>query len=245
MSRIKKKSSADRKLGIAAAMTAQTEVSGMWETDSSSADENERAGHQFSEGFLASMEDIFREEERQIKKEKRAAIMRVAAVFALVVFCGGAVAGGHVEAWRERFYNRFFREKLRYTESVTSGESAQIEAFREKYPRLYLPDMLPDEMKLEVRLYNEEAERYSWRAENEEHYISVMQTKTAKGVLNTEDNNLKRREYNGITYYWVQNENASMITWAADGYQFTITSSYRIRKLSVVAETFRRKITKN
>lgn len=242
MSSMKKKSEADRKLDLAVAMTAQTEFSGAWEPDSSSADGNERENHQFSERFLASMEEIFREEERQIKKEKRTAIMRVAAVFALVVFCGGAVAGGHVEAWKESFYNKFFREEARYTETVTSEGSSQIEALREKYPKLYLPDALPEGMKVEVRLYNEEMERYNLRCENEEknQFIDISQTKTAKVVLDTENVDLNNREYNGTIYHWTNDKRGSTVIWSQDGYQFVVTSGYNARYLCAFAERFRR-----
>jgi hypothetical protein len=246
LSSIRKKSEADRKLGLAAAMVAQTEFCGAWDPDSSSEDGNERSEHQFSEQFLASMEEIFQEEERQIKKEKRAAMTRVAAVFALVVFCGGAVAGGRVAAWKESIYNKFFREEVRYTETVTSEGSAQIEALRKKYPKLYLPDALPEGMKVTVGKYNEETERYNLWCENIENnqFIDITQTKTAKVMLNTEDTELKSRQYNGIDYYWTENEKVCTITWAQDGYQFVLTSSYKAQYLCTLAEKFRREITK-
>lgn len=208
------------------------------ESDFKSGEETEQ--HEFSEEFLQSMDAIFREEEKQIYNRRRRNIMRMAAMIAIIVIGGGAVAGGNAEALKLRFFNDYIRKESKHSEIVGNEGNAQMEVFRENYPKMYFPESIPDGMKVEVQLYNEETERYYMHCEKENKFLYVSQTKTAKAMFDTQNTNMNQAEYQGTVYSWTKDADGITMTWIQDGYRFVITSNYSYHYIYSVASTFRK-----
>lgn len=239
MSNKTSKSHADRKLKMAAAMAAQAYLDEQLQKESDFKSEEKTEQHEFSEEFLQSMDTIFREEEKQIYSRRRNHIMRVAATIAIVVIGGGAIASGSAEALKLRFFNNYIWKGTKHSEIVGNEGNAQIEALRKKYPKMCFPDSIPDGMKAEVQIYDEKNERYYLHCQNNEQYLFVSQTKTAKTLFDTENIDMNHINRDGILYYWTEDDDGSTITWMQDDYQYVISSSYDFRFAFSIAESFR------
>ncbi len=225
----KRKSVADSKLKLASSMAIQADLNEISREQSDPELVDELENYQYSEKFTREMDEIFREEERQINRNRRHRVIRVAAVAAILVVGGGAIASGTAEAFRLKIFNNYFRKKVIHTEMISDEGNPEIQSLRKKYPKMYFPDTIPEGLKAEVRVYDEKNERYFLRCYNEEDFFQVSQTKSAKITLDTEKTAMKHADFSGITYYWTEDEEGSSITWVQDTYQFVATSSYKIK----------------
>ena len=225
----KRKSVADSKLKLASSMAIQADLDEISREQSDPELEDELENYQYSEKFTREMDEIFREEERQINRNRRHRVIRVAAVAAILVVGGGAIASGTAEAFRLKIFNNYFRKKVIHTEMISDEGNPEIRILREKYPKMYFPDTIPEGLKAEVRVYDEKNERYVFRCYNDEDFIELIQTKTAKVTIDTENITMKHTKIAGSTYYWTEDENGSTVTWTQNTYQFVVTSSYNVR----------------
>lgn len=239
MSNKTSKSHADRKLKMAATMAAQAYLDEQLQRESDFKSGEETEQHEFSEEFLQSMDAIFREEEKQIYNRRRRNIMRMAAMIAIIVIGGGAVAGGNAEALKLKFFNNYIKKETKHSEFFENEGSAQMNALRKKYPKMYFPDSIPDGMKAEVQIYDEKNERYYLHCQNNEQYIFVSQTQMAKTLFDTEDTEMNHAKRHGIVYYWTEDDDGSTITWKQDGYRFALFSSYDCQFAFSIAESLK------